>query len=65
VIVKQCSIRMKSEGTSCEAFIMFNVTFTGTCMNRDPTSKLTSRSVGRSRIFYMKSIELIIYDSDF
>ena len=52
MIVKQCSISgMKSEGTSCEAFIMFNVSFIGTCMKRGSTSKLTSRSVGRSRIF--------------
>ena len=52
MIVKQCSISgMKSEGTSCEAFIMFNVSFIGTCMKRGSTSKLTSRSVGRSLIF--------------
>ena len=52
MVVKQCSISgMRSEGTLCEAFIIFNVFFIGTCVNRDSTSKLTSRSVGRNRIF--------------
>ena len=52
----------RSEGTSCEAFIMFNVSFIinvffiinvsfGTCVKRDSMSKLTSRSVGYSQIF--------------
>jgi len=51
VAVKQCSIsRMRLEGTSCEAFIMFNVSFIGTCVKSDST-KLISRSVGHSRIF--------------
>ena len=55
---------MKSKGTSYEAFIMFNVSFIGICVKRDSTSKLTSRSVGRNRIFwtfYMKSVELIMW----
>ena len=73
MIVKQCSISgMRSEGTSCEAFIMFNVSFIGTCVKRDSTSKLTSRSVRRRRIFLIiigffciKSVELVMCDSDF
>jgi len=47
---------------------MFNVSFIGTCVKRDSTSKLTSKSVGRSRIFWifhMKSVELFMYDSNF
>ena len=59
---------MRSKGTSYEAFIMFNVSFIGTCMKKDSMSKLTSRFVGRSRIFwifYMKSIKLVTCDSDF
>ena len=60
MIVKQCSISgMMSEGTLCEVFIMFNVSFIGTCVKRDSTSKLTSRSVGRSRIFWIFFIMLI------
>jgi len=58
VVVKQCSISarpdsiiMRSEGTLCEVFIMFNVSFIATCVKKDSTSKLTSRSVGRSRSF--------------
>ena len=52
MIVKQCSISgMRSEETSCEAFIMINVSFIGTCVKRDSISKLTSKSVGRSQIF--------------
>ena len=38
MVVKQCSISarpdsiiMRSEGTLCEVFIMFNVSFIGTC----------------------------------
>ena len=69
MVVKQCSIsRMRSQGTSCEAFIMFNVSFIGTCVQRVSTLKLTSRSIGRSRIFWifcMKSVELVMCDSDF
>jgi len=69
MIVKQCSISgMMSEGTLCEVFIMFNVSFIGTCVKRDSTSKLTSRSVGRSRIFwifFIKSVELVMCDSIF
>ena len=71
MIVKQCSISgMKSEETSCEAFIIFNVSFIGICVKRDSTSKLTSRSERRSRIFLngifcMKSIELVVFDSNF
>ena len=61
MVVKQCSISgMRSEGNSCEAFIMFNVSFIGTCVKRDSTSKFTSRSVGRSWIFWifcMKYVE--------
>jgi len=59
---------MRSKGTSYEAFIMFNVSFIGTCMKKDSMSKLTSRFVGRSRIFWifcMKSVELVMCDSDF
>ena len=55
---------MKSKGTSYEAFIMFNVSFIGIYVKRDSTSKFTSRSVGRNRIFwtfYMKSIELVMW----
>ena len=51
MVVKQCFISgMKSEDevTSYKAFIMFNVSFIGTCVKRDYTSKLTSRSVGRN-----------------
>ena len=44
---------------------MFNVSFIGICVKKDSTSKLTSRSVGRSRIFCIKSVELVICDSDF
>ena len=52
MVVKQCSISgMRSEGTLCEAFIMFNVSFIGTCVKRDSTSKLTNKSVGHNRIF--------------
>ena len=69
MIVKQCSISgMKSEGTSCEAFIMFNMSFIGACVKRDSTSKFTSRSMDRSRIFWIfciKSIESVMCDSDF
>ena len=68
MIVKQCSIsEMRSERTSCVIFIMFNVFFIGTCVKSDSTSKLPSRSVGRriSWIFCMKSVELVMYDSDF
>jgi len=57
---------MRSEGTSCETFIIFNVSFIGTCVKRDSTSKFTSNSVGR-RIFWifcMKSDELVMCDSD-
>ena len=56
------------EEASCEAFIMFNVSFIGTWMKRDSTLKLTSKSVERNRIFWifcMKSIELVMCDSDF
>jgi len=36
VVVKQCSISgMRSEETSCEAFIIFNVSFIGTYVKRD------------------------------
>jgi len=56
---------MKSEGTSCEAFIMFNVSFIETCVKRDSTSKLRSRSVSRNRFFCMKFVELVMCDSDF
>jgi len=56
---------MRSKETSCKAFIMFNVSFIGICVKRDSTSKLTSRSVGRSRTFCMKSVELVMCDSDF
>jgi len=51
-----------------ETFIMFNVSFIGTCVKRDSTSKFTSRSVRRSqifRIFCMKSVELVMCDSNF
>ena len=62
MIVKQCSISgMRSDGTSCL------MSFIRTCVKRDST-KLTSRFVERSRIFwifYMKSVELIMCDSDF
>ena len=52
MVVKQYSISgMRSEGTLCETFIMFNVSFIGTCVKRDSTSKFTSRSVRRSRVF--------------
>jgi len=37
-------------------------------VKRDSTSKLTSRSVGRSRIFwifFIKFVELVMCDSDF
>ena len=62
MIVKQCSISgMMSEGTLCEVFIMFNVSFIGTCVKRDSTSKLTSRSVGRSRIFWIFFIKYVGY----
>ena len=47
---------------------MFNVSFIGTCMKRDSTLKLTSRSVGCNRIFWifcMKSVELVMCDSNF
>lgn len=47
---------------------MLIVSFIGTCVNRDSTSKLTSRSVGCSRIFWilcMKSVELVMCDSVF
>ena len=47
---------------------MFIVSFIGTCVKKDSTSKLTSKSVGRSRIFWifcMKSVELVMCDSDF
>ena len=64
MIVKQCSISgMRSEGISCKAFIMFNVSFIGT-VKRD-SMKLTNRSVERSRIvwiFYIKSVELVMCD---
>ena len=69
MFIKQCSISgMKSERTSCEVFIIFNESFIGTCVKRDSTSKLTSRSTGHSRIFwifYMKSVQLVMCDSDF
>ena len=69
MVVRQCSISgMRSEETFCEVFIMLIVSFIGTCVNRDSTSKLTSRSVGCSRIFwilYMKSVELVMCDSVF
>ena len=72
MVVKQYSISgMRLEETLCEAFIMFNVfwiVFIGTCVKRDSTSKLTSRSVGRSRIFwifFIKFVELVMCDSDF
>ena len=48
--------------------IMFIMFFIGTCVKRNSTSKLTSKSVGRSRIFWifcMKSDELVMCDSDF
>jgi len=44
------------------------VSFIGTYVKRDSTSKLISRSVGHSRIFWifcMKSVELVMCDSDF
>ena len=47
---------------------MFNVSFIGACMKRDSPSKFTSRSVERSRIFWIfctKSVELVMCDSDF
>jgi len=54
VVIKHCFIsRMRSEETSCEVFIMFNVSFIGTCLKRDPTSKLTSKFVECSRIFWI------------
>ena len=69
MVVKQYSISgMRLEGTLCEAFIMFNVSFIGTCVKRDAMLKLTNRSVRRSRtswIFSIKSIELIMCDSNF
>ena len=57
---------MRLEGTSYEAFIMF-MSFIGSCVKRDSTSKFTNRSVERSRIFWIfctKSIELVRCDSD-
>ena len=39
VVVKQYSISGKSKRTLCEAFIMFNVSFIGTCVKRDSTYK--------------------------
>jgi len=53
---------MRWEETSCEIFI----TFIGTCVKI--SSKRTSKSVGRSRIFYIfytNSVELVMCDSDF
>jgi len=49
---------------------MFNVSFIRTCVKRDSTSKLTSRSVGFPVVgffgfFCMKSVELVMCDSDF
>ena len=52
MVVKCSTSGKRLEGTSCEAFIMFNVSFIGTCVKRDSTLKLT-RSVGRSRIFWI------------
>ena len=46
---------------------MFNV-FIETFVKRDSTSKLTNKSVEHSRIFwifYVKSVELVMYDSNF
>jgi len=67
-IFKQCSISgMRSEETSCEPLLCL-IFFIGTCVKRDTTSKLRSRSMGRSRIFCifcMKSVELVSCDSDF
>ena len=69
MIVKQCSIsEMRSERASYNAFIIFNVSFIGTYVKRNSTSKYTSKFVGCSRIFFIfciKSIELVICDSDF
>ena len=63
MVVKQCSISgIRSEGTSCEVFIMFNVSFIGTCVKRDSMLKLISRFVEFRRT---KSIELIMCDMDF
>ena len=42
--------------------LLFNVSFIGTCMKKDSTSKLTSRSVERSRIFLIFCMKC---DSDF
>jgi len=53
-----------SEGTSCDAFIMFNVSF----IEKGFYSKFTSRFVKRNRIFWifcMKSVESVMCDSDF
>ena len=44
---------------------MFNVSFIGTCVKRDSTSKFTSRSVGRSWIFWIFCSPLVICDSDY
>jgi len=43
------------------------MSFIGTCVKRDSTSKLTSRSVGCRIfcIFCMKSVKLVMYDSEF
>ena len=46
---------------------MFNVSFIGTYVKRNSTLKLT-RSVGRNQIFwifFIKSVELVMCDSDF
>ena len=43
----------RSEETSCEVFIMFNVSFIETCVKRNSTLKLINRSVGRSWIFWI------------
>ena len=70
MIVKQCSISgMRSEGTSCEALLcLMCLLYIGTCVKRNSTLKLTSRSIGCGRIFWifcMKSVELVMCDSDF
>ena len=45
---------------------MFNVSFIRICVKRDSTSKFRSWDVVRFFwIFYMKSIKLVMCDSDF
>jgi len=70
---------MRSEETSCEPLLCL-IFFIGTCVKRDTTSKLRSTDfiqkmqkirlrpwdvVGFFCIFCMKSVELVICDSDF